>query len=82
MNALINRATKDTAAVTNTNLNEIAKILPGKLFGGELVQLESSINMGHKASANGLEEALLASADMDDLSSIEIDSGDASAATP
>ena len=47
-------------------------MLPGKLFGGELVQLGSQININSKSS--GLEEALLAN--MDDLSAVEIDSGD------
>lgn len=37
MNALISKATKDTAAVTNTNLNQIAKLLPGKLLGGDFI---------------------------------------------
>jgi len=41
MNDLITTASKDTAAVTDLNLNQIAKMLPGKLFGGELVQLDS-----------------------------------------
>lgn len=72
MNDLITTASKDTAAVTDLNLNQIAKMLPGKLFGGELVQLDSQININSKSS--GLEEALLAN--MDDLSAVEIDSGD------
>jgi len=72
MNALITKATKDTAAVTTANLNQIAKLLPGKLLGGDFVQIDSQINIGQKSS--GLEEALLAN--MDDLGSIEIDSGE------
>ena len=72
MNALITKSAKDTAAVTNTNLNQIAKMLPSKILGGDFVQLDSQINMGIKSS--GLEEALLAN--MDDLGSIEIDSGE------
>ena len=46
MNSLISKATKETAAVTNTNLNQIAKLLPSKLLGGDFVQIDSQINMG------------------------------------
>ena len=41
MNALFSKAAKDTASVTNTNLNQLAKLLPGKLLGGDFVQLDS-----------------------------------------
>ena len=37
MNALFSKAAKDTASVTNTNLNQLAKLLPGKLLGGDFV---------------------------------------------
>lgn len=37
MNALINKATKETSNVTNMNLNQIAKLLPGRILGGDLV---------------------------------------------
>ena len=74
MNSLISKATKETAAVTNTNLNQIAKLLPSKILGGDFVQIDSQINMGQKSA--GLEEALLSN--MDDLGSIEIDSGEES----